>query len=108
AVFQNTKLEIKAGKFLFGASGSTLMFDGYLKLYQDVNEEEEAKADLSKYNKDDILNLLEIKPSQHFTKPPARYSEASLVKALEEEGIGRPSTYASIIYTLVQRNYVVR
>ena len=53
-----------------------------------------------------ILNLLEINPSQHFTKPPARYSEASLVKALEEQGIGRPSTYASIIQTLVYRNYV--
>src|SRR6185503_4957045 len=108
AIYQNTKIEVTAGIYKFGASGSVLAFDGYLSLYKDAEEEIEAKLDPSLYAVDDPLNLLEVKPTQHFTKPPARYSEASLVKALEENGIGRPSTYASIIGTLVARNYVQR
>lgn len=108
AVYQNTKVEITAGIYKFGASGSVLAFDGYLSLYKDAEEEIQEKIDPSKYAIDDPLHLKEIKPTQHFTKPPARYSEASLVKTLEEEGIGRPSTYASIIVTLVARNYVQR
>ncbi|MDP2654871.1 MAG: type I DNA topoisomerase [Candidatus Omnitrophota bacterium] len=107
AVFEQKRIEINAGKFQFGASGSSLVFDGYLTLYRDV-EDEEGKVDISHYLKGDPLALVEVRPTQHFTKPPARYSEASLVKALEEEGIGRPSTYASIISTLVARNYVLR
>jgi len=107
AVFEQTKIEIAAGRFQFGASGSILAFQGYLAVYMD-NEETDVKLDPSLYAEGDALNLLEVKPSQHFTKPPARYSEASLVKALEEQGIGRPSTYASIIHTLVYRNYVLR
>ena len=108
AVFEQTKIEIKAGRFQFGASGSILSFQGYLTVYKDNDEEEIVKLDASLYAKGDVLDLKEVKPSQHFTKPPARYSEASLVKALEENGIGRPSTYASIIHTLVARNYVLR
>jgi DNA topoisomerase I len=108
AVFEQTKIEISAGRFQFGVSGSILSFPGYLTIYKDNDEEEVVKLDSSLYNKGDILNLKEVKPTQHFTKPPARYSEASLVKALEEQGIGRPSTYASIIGTLVARNYVLR
>ncbi len=107
AVFEQTKIEIVAGRFQFGASGSILAFPGYLAMYRD-NEEQDVKLDPSLYAEGDALNLLEVVPSQHFTKPPARYSEASLVKALEEQGIGRPSTYASIIHTLVYRNYVLR
>ncbi len=107
AVYQQNKVEITAGDYQFGASGSTLIFDGYLTLDKE-SIPEEAKIDFSHYAKDDRLDLVEIKPTQHFTKPPARYSDASLVKALEEDGIGRPSTYASIISTLVARNYVVR
>ncbi len=107
AVFEQTKIEITAGRFQFGVSGSLLTFAGYLAVYKD-NEEEEVKLDSSVYVQGDALELKEVKPSQHFTKPPARYSEASLVKALEEQGIGRPSTYASIIATLVARNYVMR
>ncbi len=107
AVFAQTKIEITADRFQFGASGSVLSFPGYLTMYKD-NEEQDVKLDPSLYAKGDKLNLLEVKPSQHFTKPPARFSEASLVKALEEAGIGRPSTYASIIGTLVTRNYVLR
>ena len=107
AVFEQTKIEIMAGRFQFGASGSILAFPGYLAMYMD-NEEQDVKLDPSLYAEGDALNLLEVKPTQHFTKPPARYSEASIVKALEEQGIGRPSTYASIIQTLVFRNYVLR
>jgi DNA topoisomerase-1 len=107
AIFEQTKIEIAAGRFQFGASGSILAFPGYLAVYMD-NEEQDVKLDPTLYAQGDDLKLLEVKPTQHFTKPPARYSEASLVKALEEQGIGRPSTYASIIQTLVYRNYVLR
>lgn len=108
AVFQSKKVEIMAGdKYQFGASGSTLIFQGCLSVYR-TGEEEEKKQDLAPYVVEDLLKMVEAKPTQHFTKPPARYSEASLVKALEEEGIGRPSTYAAIIQTLVIRNYVTR
>lgn len=106
-IFEQTKIEIMAGRFQFGASGSILAFPGYLAVYMD-NEEQDVKLDPSLYLEGDALGLLEVKPTQHFTKPPSRYSEASLVKALEEQGIGRPSTYASIIQTLVFRNYVLR
>ena len=107
AVYEYKKMEIAAGKYQFGASGSTLKFDGYLAVDREAREEEK-KIDFSHFSKDDKLNVEEIKPTQHFTKPPPRYSDASLVKALEEDGIGRPSTYASIISTLVLRNYVLR
>jgi DNA topoisomerase-1 len=99
-------VEITAGRFQFGVSGSTLVFDGYLAIQPE--KQEEKKMDLSGYAAGDELKLQEVRPSQHFTKPPPRYSDATLVKALEEDGIGRPSTYAAIIYTLVLRNYVVR
>lgn len=108
ALFDQTKIEIAAGRFTFGASGSKLTFPGFLTIYKDQDEEEVMKLDPSLYAPKDKLDLLKLNPSQHFTKPPARYSEASLVKALEEQGIGRPSTYASIINTLVTRNYVLR
>jgi len=107
AVYESKKIEITAGRYQFGASGSTLIFDGYLVVDQ-AYREEESKIDFSHYTKDDKLIMREIRPTQHFTKPPPHYSDASLVKALEEDGIGRPSTYASIIKTLVMRNYVVR
>ncbi|MBI3601587.1 MAG: type I DNA topoisomerase [Candidatus Omnitrophica bacterium] len=108
ASFEQTKIEVVAGRFTFGVSGSLMSFAGYLSVYKDSDEEEQRKLDPSHYHQGDVLQLKEVKPSQHFTKPPARYSEASLVKALEENGIGRPSTYASIIQTLVFRNYVAR
>ncbi|MCB9771163.1 MAG: type I DNA topoisomerase [Candidatus Omnitrophica bacterium] len=107
AIYRNKRIEITAGRFLFSASGSTLVFDGFLTL-DPASREEDGKVDLSPYQKKNDLKLIDVKPSQHFTKPPPRFSEATLVKTLEEEGIGRPSTYASIISTLVARNYVVR
>ncbi|MBF0490194.1 MAG: type I DNA topoisomerase [Candidatus Omnitrophica bacterium] len=108
AIFDQTKIEIVAGRFTFGVSGSILSFGGYLSVYKDNDEQEDVKINPSFYSEGDVLDLQELKHSQHFTKPPARFSEASLVKALEEQGIGRPSTYASIIGTLIARNYVVR
>ncbi len=108
AIFEQTKIEIQAGRFQLGTSGSVLSFAGYLTVYKDNDEEDEPKLDASLYAQGEKLDLKEIQPTQHFTKPPARFSEASLVKALEEQGIGRPSTYASIIQTLVTRNYVMR
>ncbi len=107
AVYKNRKIEITAGRFQFGVTGSIIVFDGFLRASQD-KADDEAPIDLSQYEKGDALSLVEVKPTQHFTKPPPRYSDASLVKALEEDGIGRPSTYASIIHTLVNRNYVLR
>lgn len=107
AVYLYKKMEIEADHCQFGATGNTLMFDGYLTVDQ-TTKEEEHKIDFTHYQQGDVLSLEELKPSQHFTKPPARFSDASLVKALEEDGIGRPSTYASIIQTLAFRNYVVR
>ncbi len=107
AIYQQKRVEIQAGQYQFSSSGSTLVFDGFLCLNREEGAQE-AKIDLLSYAQGDILELIEIKPSQHFTKPPARFSDASLVKDLEEDGIGRPSTYAAIVETLVARYYVTR
>jgi DNA topoisomerase I len=91
------------------ATGQTLVFDGFLKLYRegrDDDVDEDAESNLPELTAEQLLRLLEVLPEQHFTQPPPRYSEASLVKKLEEEGIGRPSTYASIISTIQDRGYV--
>jgi DNA topoisomerase-1 len=95
---------------LLRASSSVLLFPGYRQLYSEGNEEEEQEGDgaLPELSPGDALSLLELTPRQHFTEPPRRYSEASLIKALEEKGIGRPSTYAVIIATLLERGYVER
>jgi DNA topoisomerase-1 len=95
---------ISKSQYLFRANGSTIKFEGWLKVYPSKFEEG-LLPDLENGEK---LKLLQITPSQHFTEPPARYNEASLVKALEEYGIGRPSTYAPIISTIQTRNYVER
>jgi DNA topoisomerase-1 len=102
-----TTAKIKAGKFLFQATGSQVVFDGFLVLYADRqnNKDENILPVLAEQER---LNLIDLIPSQHFTKPPARFSDASLVKFLEERGIGRPSTYVPIIQTLLFRNYVRR
>lgn len=102
AVFDSTAIDIAAGKYGFRANGSILKFDGFLKIYPMKFSENE----LPMVKEGEKLDLKELKPEQHFTKPPARYNEASLIKTLEKEGIGRPSTYAPIISTIQQRNYV--
>jgi DNA topoisomerase I len=116
AVYDHTSIDITAGDYNFRASGSIIKFDGYLKVYQmpavnsdreddEKDDEGEGKA-LPRVTEGQILKLDSIKPEQHFTEPPPRYTEATLVKELEEDGIGRPSTYASIISTIVEREYV--
>ena len=116
AVYDQTSIDISAGDYTFRATGSILKFDGYLKVYQipavnadreddEKDDEGEGKA-LPRVTEGQVLKLDSIKPEQHFTEPPPRYTEATLVKELEEDGIGRPSTYASIISTIVEREYV--
>jgi DNA topoisomerase I len=102
ASFDATAIEIQAGTYRFRTTGSILTFDGYLKVYPMKFED----AQLPVVQNGERLDLQELKPEQHFTKPPARYNEASLIKILEKEGIGRPSTYASIISTILLRKYV--
>ena len=111
AVFDQTTIDIEAGRFLFRASGSVLKFDGFLRVYEEgrdekSDEDEEAARKLPLVRQDETLKLNSLLPEQHFTEPPPRYSEATLVKALEEKGIGRPSTYAAIMTTILDREYV--
>jgi DNA topoisomerase-1 len=108
ALYLLTNVKIAADKYLFSATGSELLFQGFTILYKESAELQQTKKSLPKLEKDEILDLVNLIPSQHFTKPPPRFSEASLVRALEEKGIGRPSTYAPIINTIVLRNYVFR
>src|SRR5271169_226568 len=116
AVYDQTTIDISAGEYTFRTTGSIMKFDGYLKVYQipvvsadreddEKDDEGEGKA-LPRVTEGQILRLDSIRPDQHFTEPPPRYTEATLVKELEEDGIGRPSTYASIISTIVEREYV--
>jgi len=102
AVFDSVSVDVKASNYTFRANGQTLKFDGFLKVYPTKFEETE----LPDLEKNDVLNLLKLNSLQHFTEPPARYTEASLIKTLEKHGIGRPSTYAPIISTIQERNYV--
>jgi len=106
AIIDATAVDIsaEATAYQFRSSGQTIKFDGYLKIYPETNQE----IILPELKTKEELELLELKPEQHFTKPPARYSDAGLVKELEKYGIGRPSTYAPTINTVVERNYVER
>ena len=110
ACVQNTmQVDISVSKYFFKASGYTVKFDGYTVLYEESKDEEsEEGGALPPLAEGDILKLRDIKGNQHFTQPPPRYTEASLIKALEENGIGRPSTYAATITTIVSREYVTR
>lgn len=113
AVMDTITVDITAGECLLRASGSTVKFAGFMKLYQEEREESEQAAQdgaveavIPALTEGERLNLLSLEPAQHFTQPPSRYTEASLIKELEEKGIGRPSTYAAIIYTIQDREYV--
>src|ERR1700726_4223032 len=113
AVYDQTTIDIGAGDYTFRASGSVQKFDGYLAVYQvaigdDEDAEPDSKAILPRVTEGETLRLETLRPEQHFTEPPPRYTEATLVKELEEKGIGRPSTYASIISTIVDREYVTK
>ena len=103
----NKTVEITAGDYTLKAGTSKVTFDGFLKVYNDADEDEqEAEAKIPDLNEGDKVKCLKVDPKQHFTQPPPRYNEASLVKALEEYGIGRPSTYATIITVIQTRKYV--
>ncbi len=112
AELDTVQTELKSGNCIFHASGYTIKFQGYLCIYEDFEEsaEEDAqhRATLPKLAQNDLLQTQAILPAQHFTEPPPRYTEATLIKFLEERGIGRPSTYAPIITTILERGYVSR
>jgi DNA topoisomerase-1 len=111
ALFDQTTIDIAAGDYLFRATGSVLKFDGFLAVYEEGKdqkdeEDEEIKHKLPAVTEGEELKLKHLKPEQHFTEPPPRYNEATLVKELEARGVGRPSTYASILSTIQDREYV--
>jgi DNA topoisomerase-1 len=111
ALIDQVSVSIKAGEYIFSASGSSVKFAGFMKLYQSVDDEIRSESDrkkpvLPELSEGMALNLKQLDPKQHFTMPPPRFSEASLVKELEENGIGRPSTYAAILSTIRQKEYV--
>ena len=118
AIFDQTTIDINAGDYTFRATGSVQKFDGYLRVYQmpaaSADREDDEKDDegegrsLPQVSEGQPLRLDQIRPDQHFTEPPPRYNDATLVKELEEKGIGRPSTYAAIISTIVEREYVTK
>ncbi|ADI01723.1 DNA topoisomerase I [Syntrophothermus lipocalidus DSM 12680] len=109
AVYDTVTVEITGGGYVFRASASNLKFPGYLAVYQESeNEEEDEKRAIPEVQEGQELVARGFKPEQHFTQPPPRYTEASLVKMLEEKNIGRPSTYAPIVDTILRRGYVER
>lgn len=108
AKYETTSVKIDGKGHRFTSSGSKLVFPGFMSVYQSAEDKEEANSVLAKVKEDSKLKMQELKEEQHFTQPPAHYTEASLVKALEELGIGRPSTYAPTISTLISRRYVAK
>ncbi|MBR5441722.1 MAG: type I DNA topoisomerase, partial [Clostridia bacterium] len=113
-VQDTVKIEIKAeqpgteGYCMFSASGYSIKFDGFTALYEDAVDDGDSESAIPEIKAGDALKLKELKGNQHFTQPPAHYTEASLIKTLEETGVGRPSTYASIVSTIIKREYVKR
>ncbi|MDI3478416.1 MAG: topoisomerase, partial [Thermoanaerobacterium sp.] len=107
--YDTIAMDIINKNYIFKASGSKLKFSGFMTVYtEEVDTENVEEKTLPLLEKGDHLKLKELKPEQHFTQPPARYTEATLIKELEEKGIGRPSTYAPIISTLLERGYVIK
>ncbi|ONI43386.1 DNA topoisomerase I [Candidatus Epulonipiscioides gigas] len=106
AIFTTHSIKIKNGKYTFGASYQKEKFDGFLKVYKELEEEKNSKK--ITVSEGEELKVIKINKTQHFTKPKARYQEASLVKTLEENGVGRPSTYAPTITTLLARGYITK
>ena len=108
AVYETTSVRIDAGGNQFTMSASRLKFDGFMSVYTEADEKDEKSQNLANLEIGQELELAELTSNQHFTPPPAHYTEASLVKALEEQGIGRPSTYAPTITTILARRYIVK
>ncbi len=111
AVFDQTQIEITSGALLWRVSGSVLVFPGFLKIYEEGKDDlgqEDNEQQLPALQEGEILTIKTITPTQHFTEPPPRYNQATLIKELEEKGIGRPSTFATIMETITKREYVER
>ena len=108
AVYETTSVKIAAGRYRFNVSASKIKFDGFMSVYKDDDEEKESNTLVKGVSVDSELKLESLDSSQHFTQPPAHYTEASLVKQLEELGIGRPSTYAPTITTIIARHYIAK
>ena len=108
AQLEQTTVLIRSGVYDFTANGTVVTFNGYKEVYEEPADDKEENQKLTKVETGQTLSSKKLLPKQHFTQPPARYTEASLIKALEELGIGRPSTYAATIDTILTRNYVVR
>jgi DNA topoisomerase-1 len=109
AEYDQTSVDVTSDACVFRASGQVMLFDGFLRVYQegtDVPEEDDELAGLPPLEEGQSLALRKLDPSQHWTQPPPRYTQASLIRALEEKGIGRPSTYATIMSTIIDREYV--
>jgi len=106
ALYDSTSVKLTCGKYEFGASGKVLTFDGYLKVYQDYEQSND--VELPELVQNEKLVPTDVIMKQHFTEPPARYTEARLIKTMDENGIGRPSTYATIISTILERDYVTQ
>jgi DNA topoisomerase-1 len=112
AVYDQTAVDVEAGKYIFRATGSILMFPGFMALYIEAAEEngenQDQEGKLPELKAGEALKLLNLSPEQHFTQPPPRYTEATLIKDLEEKGIGRPSTYAAILDNIQEREYAAK
>lgn len=108
AVYETTSVKIMAGKYRFSVAASKVMFDGFMSVYKNDDDNEETNTLAKGLDENSELSLEDVNGIQHFTQPPAHFTEASLVKALEEQGIGRPSTYAPTISTIIARHYVIK
>lgn len=109
AVYDTVSADIKAGDYTFKSTGASIVFDGFTAVYEEGKDQADEKmSQIPPLEQGDIISPKEILGNQHFTQPPARYTEASLIKTLEENGIGRPSTYAPTITTVLQRGYIER
>lgn len=108
AQLEQTTIITRSGKYDFNTSGTIITFKGYMEVYEESKEDEEGNQKLVPVEVGQTLTSEQLLPKQHFTQPPARYTEATLIKTLEEKGIGRPSTYAPTVETVLARNYVVR
>ena len=108
ARYETTSVKISAGEYIFTVAASKVAFEGFMSVYVEDEEHKKSNVMSQSLEKGMKLDLIGLKPEQHFTQPPAHYTEASLVKALEEQGIGRPSTYAPTITTIISRRYVAK
>jgi DNA topoisomerase-1 len=108
AIFDQTVVDVAAGDYGFRATGTIMRFPGFTRVYEDGKEDEKNRVRLPELTENETLECRKLEPKQHFTEPPPRFTEAALVKALEDNGIGRPSTYSTIVETIQARGYVTQ